>query len=435
MAINRDRVGRILWVMWLLLLAQCTHAPQTGAAGPGEAPQLGTAVVAFQQRMRSLATERPDVLNQMLKQIYGSKLTPLKQAELIALASHGEIPVPELQWADSEILGGAFGAYSSEGSGTIFINKSLTLSPDHALAVLIEEVGHHLDQWLGGPDTAGDEGQMFLTAIARGTPLTDEEMYVARAKQERGILTLNGRHVTVELALPVAVGWLAKAAGATAADAFLEYGIAALTGTPPGVLTHVGNFAMNVVPGVGEARKVKLLSNLLRTIDVVVDTVRAVSRFPGGELLLKAIAQAKVTLSDQITNGNLNAAKGALINIIGRLREAQIALRLQKNGAEILQLGKKVKHSAGSDALTDIDVIAREGSQVFFSQVKAASALAFGKGSTRWPEFTRQVDATLDFASKNGGKVRYYVDEISDDVLKYLHDRGIEVIQNAKFLQ
>ncbi|HVG62060.1 MAG TPA: hypothetical protein VNA24_26085 [Hyalangium sp.] len=140
-------------------------------------------------------------------------------------------------------------------------------------------------------------------------------------------------------------------------------------------------------------------------------------------------------VSNQITNGNLNAAKGALINIIGRIREAQIALRLQKNGAEIMQLGKKVKDSAASDALTDIDVIAREGSQVFFSQVKAASALAFGKGSTRWDKFTSQVDATLDFASKNGGKVRYYVDEISDDVLKYLHDRGIEVTRNAEFLQ
>jgi hypothetical protein len=385
--------------------------------------------------MRSLATERPGVLKQMLKQIYGSKLTPLKQAELIALASHGEIPVPELQWVDSEMLGGAFGAYSSERGGTILINKSLTLSPDHVLAVFIEEVGHHLDHRLGGPDTAGDEGQMFLTAVARGTPLTDEEMYVARAKQQGGILTLNGRHVTVELALPVAVGWLAKATGATAVDAFLEYGIAALTGTPPGVLTHVGNFAMNVIPGVGEARKLKQLGKLLRTIDVVVDTVRAVSRLPGGELLLKTIAQARMTLSDQITSGNLNAAKGALINIIGRLREAQVALRLQKNGAEILQLGKKAKDSAHSDVLTDIDVITREGSQVFYNQVKAAKALAFGKGSTRWPEFTRQVDATLDSASKNGGKVRYYVDEISDDVLKYLHDRGIEVIRNAEFLQ
>jgi len=435
MAINRDRVGRIMWLVSLLSLAQCAHTLRTDAVGPGEAPQLGTAVGAFQQRMRSLATERPEVLNQILKQIYGSKLTPLKQAELIALASHGEIPVPELQWVDSEILGEAFGAYSSENGGTIFINKSLTLSPDLVLAVLIEEVGHHLDHRIGSPDTAGDEGQMFLTAVARGTPLTDEELDVARVKQERGSLMLNGRQVTVELALPVAVGWLAKAVGATAVDAFLEYGVAALTGTPPGVLTHVGNFAMNVVPGVGEARKVKLLSRLLRTIDVVVDTVRAVSRFPGGELLLKAIAQAKMTLSDQITNGNLNAAKGALINIIGRIREAQIALRLQKNGAEILQLGKKVKDSAASDALTDIDVIAREGSQVFFSQVKAASALAFGKGSTRWDKFTSQVDATLDFASKNGGKVRYYVDEISDDVLKYLHDRGLEVIRNAEFLQ
>lgn len=130
MAINRDRVGRIIWVVWLLSLAQCTHTPRTGAAGPGEAPQLGTAVAAFQQRMRSLATERPDVLNQLLEQIYGSKLTPLMQAELITLASRGEIPVPELQWVDSEVLRGAFGAYSSERGGTIFISKSLTLSPE-----------------------------------------------------------------------------------------------------------------------------------------------------------------------------------------------------------------------------------------------------------------------------------------------------------------
>ncbi len=364
----------------------------------------------------------------------GQETDQQRRTELIGQASRGELPLPEIQLADSESLNGAFGAYSSERSGMIFINKSLTLSPDCLLAVLMEEVGHHLDHALGGPDTAGDEGRMFLTAVAKGAPLAADEMDLARDGSDEATLTLNGRQLTLELALPVAAVWLAKAAGATAVDAFLEYGLAAITGTPPGVLTHVGNFAMNLVPGVGEARKAKKLGRLLKAIDVASDTVWAVSRFPGGDQLLKSMAKARTGLSDAITSGNLVNAKGALNNIVGAIREAQVALRLRKYGSEILQLGKKIPNADGKE-LTEIDVIAREWSQVFYSQVKSAGALMIGRGSDRWKRFIAQADRTLSFAQANGGRVRYYVDEISDDALQYLRGKGIDVIKNANFLR
>ena len=65
---------------------------------------------------------------------------------------------------------GAAGAYAS-GNNTIYLNANWLGSASHAqvIAVLNEELGHHLDAQLNNNDTAGDEGELFALLLNEGT--------------------------------------------------------------------------------------------------------------------------------------------------------------------------------------------------------------------------------------------------------------------------
>jgi len=58
------------------------------------------------------------------------------------------------------------GAYASSGE-TIYLNQDwlATASEEDALAVLMEELGHHLDNVVKERDTLGDEGAIFASPL------------------------------------------------------------------------------------------------------------------------------------------------------------------------------------------------------------------------------------------------------------------------------
>ena len=70
--------------------------------------------------------------------------------------------LPGVELLSAEAMGGALGAYAS-GSGTIYLNEDWLAGAEDraALAVLTEELGHHLDAVLNTADTPGDEGAVF----------------------------------------------------------------------------------------------------------------------------------------------------------------------------------------------------------------------------------------------------------------------------------
>ena len=70
--------------------------------------------------------------------------------------------LPPIELLPGSVMRGASGAYASSHS-TIYLNANWleSTSNDQIIAVLNEELGHHLDAQLNNSDTAGDEGELF----------------------------------------------------------------------------------------------------------------------------------------------------------------------------------------------------------------------------------------------------------------------------------
>jgi hypothetical protein len=115
-----------------------------------------------------------------------------------AAGEFGGLPPVELLPAAS--MAGAAGAYALS-PGTIYLNADwlTNASAAQVLAVLSEELGHHLDGLLNSDDSPGDEGAIFSTLLAGGS-LTDAVLAQLKAEDDQGIIVIDGQIVAVELA-------------------------------------------------------------------------------------------------------------------------------------------------------------------------------------------------------------------------------------------
>ncbi len=130
------------------------------------------------------------------------------QSRLIALAR--VLRGPGLQLAIERRgggeLAGASAAYTPQGPDgrqRIYINANwLSLAPsvEAIQRVLLEEVGHAIDQWLNGPlDARGDEGALFAARVA-GAPLGEAQRAAILAENDQHQLLIDGRWLTAEFA-------------------------------------------------------------------------------------------------------------------------------------------------------------------------------------------------------------------------------------------
>lgn len=105
--------------------------------------------------------------------------------------------LPQIEIVRDEILQGARGAFSSE-TGKIYISESL-LSGDLNLfqRVLIEEIGHYLDNRFNRQDTPGDEGEYFA-ALVLGDTLNDSEVERLKTEDDRATITIGAKRLKVE---------------------------------------------------------------------------------------------------------------------------------------------------------------------------------------------------------------------------------------------
>jgi len=93
-------------------------------------------------------------------------------------------------------LAKAYGAYARE-TATIYLSEDCPA--DQVTAVLLEEIGHHIDALFNDQETLGDEGALF-SATVRGLILSDEEITDILNEDDSAFLTLNGRQIAVECA-------------------------------------------------------------------------------------------------------------------------------------------------------------------------------------------------------------------------------------------
>ncbi|MEB3317088.1 MAG: Calx-beta domain-containing protein [Cyanobacteriota bacterium] len=108
----------------------------------------------------------------------------------------------------------ARGAYATR-TGTIYLNGDWLSGASRAaaLAVLTEELGHHLDALLNASDTPGDEGELFAALLTGGGAIPAEQRQALLAEADPGRLLVGGEELAVEMAarlvsVPVAARYL-----------------------------------------------------------------------------------------------------------------------------------------------------------------------------------------------------------------------------------
>jgi len=123
--------------------------------------------------------------------------TPDPLASLISQWQDGDFSqLPTVELLSSEAISGAMGAYGNE---TIYLNEDWlsTASEEDAVAVLMEELGHHLDQVVNVTDSPGDEGAIFASQ-ALEKRLIALEVEALREEDDRGTIEWHGKIIEIE---------------------------------------------------------------------------------------------------------------------------------------------------------------------------------------------------------------------------------------------
>ena len=154
--------------------------------------------------------------------------TPAALSELVEQWAAGVFEaLPPIVQLPASSMPGAAGAYAIS-TGTIYLNADwlLRASAEQAIAVLTEELGHHLDGLLNAVDTPGDEGEYFEDIISRGLN-AHQFLGDLRFHSDKGFVASNGKQFPAEqsritaddlLSLPAEASLLKLNYGSAAAD-------------------------------------------------------------------------------------------------------------------------------------------------------------------------------------------------------------------------
>ncbi|MEB3316632.1 MAG: Calx-beta domain-containing protein, partial [Cyanobacteriota bacterium] len=130
--------------------------------------------------------------------------TPGRLRELVGRWSAGNFEdLPPVVLLPTSAMPSAAGAYALS-TGSIYLNRDWlqTANREQALAVLTEELGHHLDGLVNCADTPGDEGEM-LARIVMDNPIGIQEKREIQRQEDRTLLIRHGKTMEVEQSSPV----------------------------------------------------------------------------------------------------------------------------------------------------------------------------------------------------------------------------------------
>lgn len=186
--------------------AQATSGPTaTGAAASADTQALERLTSSLQQRFAARAADRQG-FHALLAQAFGDGYDTAR-AETIRLQTlAGDFSwMPSIRVADARALtdtsgtqgeGVVLGAYVA-ATDTIYVSRELLGDAERAGRLLTEELGHALDARLNARDAAGDEGEIFSRLVHDGQ-LDASELAALRAENDHGLVTIDGRSVSVE---------------------------------------------------------------------------------------------------------------------------------------------------------------------------------------------------------------------------------------------
>ena len=173
-------------------------SPESNHSASGEASYISddaalNAATRFAEEQLDSFTSYEDFLDNM-EQAFGNDWQPQQAEDLIQdLASGDAMPKVEILPA-SELK--ANGAY---GENTIYLSEEFlsNASSEKVSSVLLEEIGHYVDQELNSGDSPGDEGDIFQQLV-QDKDISDGEMVDLKAEDDSGTVALDGKEITVE---------------------------------------------------------------------------------------------------------------------------------------------------------------------------------------------------------------------------------------------
>ena len=155
---------------------------------------------------------------------------PPQLRELVGQWAAGEFSgLPAVQLLPAASMAGAAGAYALS-TGTIYLNADWLqqASAAQVLAVLTEELGHHLDGLLNRSDAPGDEGELFAALLHGDGLISDQQRQRLLAQNDQGSVLLNGAALTVEQAALTSTPIPAASPGRTRGEFSNQWAFAAL---------------------------------------------------------------------------------------------------------------------------------------------------------------------------------------------------------------
>jgi surface antigen len=129
---------------------------------------------------------------------------PAQLTALISQWAAGDFSgLPPIEVVEGSVLPGAAGAYAIS-TGTIYLNGDwlASASEDRVIAVLTEELGHHLDGLLNATDTPGDEGELFADLALRLAISSSARERIGQDNDHAFIVLGSGHLVGIEQAVP-----------------------------------------------------------------------------------------------------------------------------------------------------------------------------------------------------------------------------------------
>ena len=177
-------------------MPQLLLTPTSLSASASDNAGLIEALWLLERRLADWSSNQ-DAFNDLLQQVFGVPPSANNAALLTTISGSG-LRI-NLQILDATSIDGLIAAYTSASPDCderIYINATwLELAnPDQIEAVLLEELGHAIDNRLNpGDDTAGDEGEIFSALLREETPDP-----AACQENDQRILSIDGVAVAVQ---------------------------------------------------------------------------------------------------------------------------------------------------------------------------------------------------------------------------------------------
>ncbi len=230
------------------------------------------------------------------------------------------------------------------GTDIFFQSGKFNPNTQSGLELLAHEVTHTVQQAQGrvGPGIDPDAGlEAEARSMGRHLANTSEAIKINPRPGRSHRLKVIGknlgvqRKLSIQRALPVVAVWIGKTIVTGSIDNFIDYAIAVLLGLPaPGFWDKAGNFALNAIPGVGEAKKAKKIAELSSALGKVIGSLQDLEKLgDAGKSAAAVIRKRAGAFETAAKSGDLNTARTAWTQLIESIQNGHLVKARQLNMA------------------------------------------------------------------------------------------------------